>query len=331
MVKEYFSHDYSSRADQKIKRLIIKHGMLGYGIYWGIIEMLYQNDNMLIYDIDLLSYDFRESGDIIKSIVSDFDLFSIEDGYIYSTGVSKRLQIRDSKSLSGKASANKRWDDGNSHLRQKANKCIFYVIRVFNETESFIKLGITMESVSRRYSGKLKGYEYELIFSHDDDVDNCLELERELSNKFNKYTPNNQFAGYLECYNISDIQDIIVFAMQHFNIPIAKSKVRNAIKEIKEIKGKKRNKGDSVKSFTPPTLDEVVSFFRENGFTEKSGEKAYKYYDVADWVDSKGAKVKNWKQKMHAVWFKDENKEAPAQLDFWERQRQLNEKENERE
>ena len=36
--------------------------------------------------------------------------------------------------------------------------------------------------------------------------------------------------------------------------------------------------------------------------------KAFDYYDCADWHDSKGNKVKNWKQKMQAVWFKDENK-----------------------
>jgi nitric oxide reductase large subunit len=29
---------------------------------------------------------------------------------------------------------------------------------------------------------------------------------------------------------------------------------------------------------------------------------------VANWVDSKGSKIRNWKQKMINVWFKDENK-----------------------
>jgi hypothetical protein len=39
-------------------------------------------------------------------------------------------------------------------------------------------------------------------------------------------------------------------------------------------------------------------------------KRAFDYYDVANWKDSKNNQVKNWKQKMRGVWFKDENKEA---------------------
>jgi len=60
--------------------------------------------------------------------------------------------------------------------------------------------------------------------------------------------------------------------------------------------------------FIPPILEEVVSYFTENGFTKISAEKAFRYYNDADWKDSKGNKVRNWKQKMQGVWFKPENK-----------------------
>ena len=46
----------------------------------------------------------------------------------------------------------------------------------------------------------------------------------------------------------------------------------------------------------------------KNGYKEDAGEKFYNYYSVANWKDGKGNKVKNWKQKAQAVWFKDENK-----------------------
>ena len=61
--------------------------------------------------------------------------------------------------------------------------------------------------------------------------------------------------------------------------------------------------------FTPPVISDVISYFEENGYTKQSAEKAFKYYSVANWKDSKGDQVKNWKQKMQGVWFKDENKE----------------------
>lgn len=65
---------------------------------------------------------------------------------------------------------------------------------------------------------------------------------------------------------------------------------------------------DKKRVFTAPTLIEVENYFFENGYTKESGKKAFNYYDVANWIDGKGNKIKNWKQKMQGVWFKEENK-----------------------
>lgn len=65
--------------------------------------------------------------------------------------------------------------------------------------------------------------------------------------------------------------------------------------------------GKKKKSFSPPPLDEVVQYFLENWYSQESAEKAWKYYDVGKRKDSKGNNVKNWKQKMISVWFKEEN------------------------
>ena len=40
----YFPHDYNAASDEKIEELLFKLGNEGYGIYWRIIEMLYQNN-----------------------------------------------------------------------------------------------------------------------------------------------------------------------------------------------------------------------------------------------------------------------------------------------
>lgn len=74
-----------------------------------------------------------------------------------------------------------------------------------------------------------------------------------------------------------------------------------------EIEGEEEPK--KPKGFTPPTIDEVKQYFLDNGYTEQSAVKSFNYYDVANWSDSKGNKIKNWKQKMQGVWFKDENKQ----------------------
>jgi hypothetical protein len=67
------------------------------------------------------------------------------------------------------------------------------------------------------------------------------------------------------------------------------------------------DKKPRTNKFVPPTQDEVSNYFIENGYSLDSSIKAFKYYDVGDWKDSKGNQVKSWKQKMRGVWFKDEN------------------------
>ena len=57
-----------------------------------------------------------------------------------------------------------------------------------------------------------------------------------------------------------------------------------------------------------PNLDQVKSYFMDNGYSEQSAVKAFNYYSVAGWKDSNGKQVRNWQQKMQSVWFKDENK-----------------------
>jgi hypothetical protein len=72
-----------------------------------------------------------------------------------------------------------------------------------------------------------------------------------------------------------------------------------------------KNKEESIKRVKQnPTIEMVIKYFKEKGYSEKSAITAFNYYDSANWFDSKGSKVVNWKQKMIGVWFKPENKEV---------------------
>lgn len=82
--------------------------------------------------------------------------------------------------------------------------------------------------------------------------------------------------------------------------------------KIREEKEKKR----VVNKFTAPTELEVIGYFIENGYNETIAKKAFKYYDTGQWKDSSGKQVKNWKQKMQSVWFKDENKKPEKSKGF---------------
>jgi len=117
----YFSHDYNARSDEKIKSLLRKHGILGYGIFWAIVEDLYNNANALRTHYDGIAFDLRVDENMVKSIVNDFDLFIIDGDFFGSSAVETRINERISKSVKARQSANKRW----SNLRIDANACVF--------------------------------------------------------------------------------------------------------------------------------------------------------------------------------------------------------------
>lgn len=240
----YFSHDYNTRSDAKIKKLIQKHNFNGYGLYWAIIEDLYQNNNNIELDYESMCYDYRTTESIIKSIIEDFELFIIDNNYFGSLSVQRRLEQRNEKSKTARNNANKRWGDNNS--RSKAEKCIFYVINLFNDNESFLKCGITTESISRRYSGKTSNYKYEVIKQIECSVEKGIELENLIKEICAKYEPNNKFGGYLECYNIIDLQIIIDLVLQSECKSIEKNENSNAIKESKGKETKVNESKDKI-------------------------------------------------------------------------------------
>ncbi len=66
-------------------------------------------------------------------------------------------------------------------------------------------------------------------------------------------------------------------------------------------------------SFKPPSIEEVISYFKEKGYSESAAKEFYKWYSDPDkpeapWKDGKGTLVKDWKAKARRIWFKDENK-----------------------
>ena len=106
----YFSHDYNSRNDVKIKKLLSKHGLLGYGIFWAIIEELYNNTNVLPMDYDTISYDLRIDKSVLISVINDYDLFVFDGDKFGSLSVERRLKERDERSHKARQSVLKRWN-----------------------------------------------------------------------------------------------------------------------------------------------------------------------------------------------------------------------------
>jgi len=120
----YFSHDYGARNDPKMVNLQIKHGMEGVGIYWCIIEMLYEEGGKIPLDYDRITFALRSHREIIESILKNFGLFSITKNKISSTSVLRRLNLRNDKSIKARESANKRWEKYDRNANAQNNDAI---------------------------------------------------------------------------------------------------------------------------------------------------------------------------------------------------------------
>lgn len=110
----YFSHDYNARNDDKIKNLIRKHGMRGYGVFWAIVEDLYNNANALRLDCEGIAYDMREDCQLVTSVIHDFGFFVIEGDTFGSISIGNRLDERNAKSKKARENAHKRWAKSSS-------------------------------------------------------------------------------------------------------------------------------------------------------------------------------------------------------------------------
>ena len=103
----YFPHDCKSRNDQKIIQVRADYGMLGYGVYFGIIEILREaNEYQLPTNYKALAFDLREDEEIIKNVIERYDLFEIYEGKFFSNSLKLRMEkldkIREKRRQSGR-------------------------------------------------------------------------------------------------------------------------------------------------------------------------------------------------------------------------------------
>ena len=77
-------------------------------------------------------------------------------------------------------------------------------------------------------------------------------------------------------------------------IEIEKEKDINIIMSDKPTEPRKKY---ARKPFVPPTLEEIQAYCKERN-NNVDAKRFYDYFSVSDWHDSKGEKVKSWKQKI---------------------------------
>ena len=107
----YFSHDANAKDDPKILQLRMHLGWEGYGLFWGLIELLRnQPDYRMKRHYKSISYLFQTDEKKIESLINDFDLFATDQEFFWSESLLKRMELKEEKSEKMRNAANKRWN-----------------------------------------------------------------------------------------------------------------------------------------------------------------------------------------------------------------------------
>lgn len=165
MPREYFSHDYNAREDDKIMHLISELGYEGYGIYWALVEMLYKSGGSVQLNYKSISFVLHVNYKILERLINEFDLFKIHDERLYSDSILERLKIRkDISDKRSKAVKIRYLHNSTTNVEQKNNKTrenrkrnIYKESIINNTKESFDPLEIEK---------KIAENEFELMNSH---------------------------------------------------------------------------------------------------------------------------------------------------------------------
>jgi len=118
----FVSHDLNARNDSKIIKLRMEHGWHGYGLWWALVEMLGETgDYQLSADYKTLAFGLQSEENIVKSIIEDFNLFVVKDGFFFSKSLRMRMKIKDAerkkKSDGGKKGNEIRWSKETKFLQ----------------------------------------------------------------------------------------------------------------------------------------------------------------------------------------------------------------------
>lgn len=118
----YFSHDYGARNDPKLQKVLQKLGHAGKGVYWDIVELMYEEGGkLLLMEIDDYCFTLRVEKDLFICLINNFDLFQKDDNYFWSETIIKRLSRRSEKSKKAQKSALARWGENANAGKNDAN------------------------------------------------------------------------------------------------------------------------------------------------------------------------------------------------------------------
>ena len=115
---QYFQHQLNARKDEKLRKLLIKEGWVGIGLFWGLLEELgLIKEHRLQTDYETLEFDMHAKADLIKRVVEDYGLFKVGKGYFWNSALNEFLEGLEQK-YQKRAAAGKKGGSAKAMLKQ---------------------------------------------------------------------------------------------------------------------------------------------------------------------------------------------------------------------
>ena len=109
-MSEYINHKISNRSEYVFRKLIERKGAAAYGVYWYILEELYESGGkMLFEEIEPISKVLCVRKDFVVSVIKSFSLFQYDSESFWSDEVIEQIEKRQKLKNKRKEAANKRW------------------------------------------------------------------------------------------------------------------------------------------------------------------------------------------------------------------------------
>lgn len=107
----YLKHDYYARQDPKMQHLLATHGVAGVGLFWCIVEQLFEQGGVLpMSSVNIIAWQLHCDVKLVESVINDFNLFINDGESFWSESAKIRLEEMKSKSETNRKNAKKKYE-----------------------------------------------------------------------------------------------------------------------------------------------------------------------------------------------------------------------------
>ena len=278
-----FSHANNARYDSRLIALRSRHGWLGYGLYWALLELLNAADEAaLAADYCALSYELRADEATLQSVIEDFGLFDFTESAagdtLFSSNTLSEQRAEASRISEIRAAAGRRGgaQRGNDNAAKNKQKQAF-AKQLLSKNEQMLVSAVS-DSISDDYK--------------DTKVNNIDNAAKNVGAK-NIY-PTSLHDNIIQVNN----QD---------------KKEKEEKKEIYKERKEQREKVvvEKAPRFCPPTVDEVKAYILEKNYTVDA-DNFCDFYESKGWFVGKN-KMKSWQAAVR-TWQRRPSHGAPRTM-----------------